>query len=91
VAAAELTYPVNFAAALVEELDQVALALLVSAQRCQVGGELRTCAQSLVTVPDFDEQGGDLLIDRIAGLRPQRLDRAQVICRASAGRSALRR
>src|SRR5215469_15032625 len=64
--------------ALVEELDQVALALLVSAQPGQVGGELGTRAQSLVAVPDLDEQFGDLLIDRVAGLRSERLDRAQV-------------
>src|SRR6516162_5591745 len=64
--------------ALVEELDQVALALLVSAQPGQVGGELGTRAKSLVTVPDLDEQVGDLRIDRIAGLRSERLDRAQV-------------
>src|SRR5215471_13797487 len=63
---------------LVEELHQVALALLVSAQPGQVGGELSTRAQPFVTVPDLDEQVGDLRIDRIAGLRPERLDRTQV-------------
>lgn len=32
----------------------------------------------LVTVPDLGEQRGDLLIDRVAGLGPERFDRAQV-------------
>src|SRR5260370_30269180 len=64
--------------ALIEELHQVAFALLVGAQCRQIGGELRRCAQSLVTVPDFDQQGGDLLVDRVAGLGPERFDRTQV-------------
>src|SRR5215472_16681983 len=71
--------------ALVEEPDQVALALLVSAQPGQVGGELAARAEPFVTVPDLDEQVGDLLIDRIAGLRPERLDRTQVDGQGVAG------
>jgi hypothetical protein len=58
---------------LIEEPDQVAPALLVSAQCRQVGAELLACAEPLVTVPDLGEQGGDLLVDGIAGQGPERL------------------
>ena len=62
----------------VQELDEVALALLVRPQPGQIGGELGRRAQPLMTFPDLDEQVGDLLVDRIAGLRHERFDRAQI-------------
>src|SRR5690242_10546006 len=63
---------------LVQDLHEVALALLPHAQHRQVSRELGRGAQRLVTGPDGEQEAGHLTVGLVAGHGLQRVDRFKV-------------